>query len=379
MTSRWIEGAGPLGAWLRQHGAELRLSLRMTAAALAAFALAQLFHLAQGYWAVLTAVIVIQSSIGGSLKASVDRFIATLGGAVFGAVVALLLPPHNPVILGLALLVGMAPLALLSALNASFRMAPITAIIVLLGGSTQTAGPVAAALARVTEIGIGCAVGFAVAMLVLPAPAHHLASGIAGRALGHLEELLQALIAGLTTEPDAARIAALHQRMRAACALLEASAKEAERERRIHLVSGPDAEPLGRTVRRLHMDLVIFGRAATRPIPEPMRTRLAPRLQQVSDTIGEFLRGTGAALAARRPPPDFDAVAAALDGYGAAMTELRRERLTRDLSDEEAGRIFALGFGLEQLRRDLDDLRSRAAEFALPAPRRLASAPANAG
>jgi hypothetical protein len=46
------------------------------------------------------------------------------------------------------------------------------------------------------------------------------------------------------------------------------------------------------------------------------------------------------------------------------MTELRREGLTRDLSDEAVGRIFGLAFALEQLLRDLGDLRDRAQELA---------------
>jgi len=358
-------GDGPIGSWLRRHNAELRLSLRMAAAALAAFAVAELLHLAQGYWAVFTAVIVTQSSVGGSLKASADRLLGTFSGALFGAAVAVLIPHQNVFVLGLVLVVAIAPLALLAAVNASFRIAPVTAVIVLLASSSQQSGPVASALARVSEIGIGCLIGLAVALLVLPAPAHGVATKVAGGALDLLAELLAVLIAELTAGSESSRIAALHARVRSATALLEANAGEAERERRMLLASGPDMAPLARTVRRLHMDLVIFGRAATMPIPEPLRSRLAPRLAEIADAIGTFLRGTGAALAERRPPPDFAPVAAALDRYGVAMTELRRERLTRDLSDEEAGRIFALGFGLEQLRRDLGDLGSRATECAL--------------
>jgi uncharacterized membrane protein YccC len=358
------------GAWVRRRSAELRLSVRMTAAGLLAFAFAELFHLSQGYWAVLTAVVVIQSSVGGSLKASLDRFLGTFSGAVFGAVVALLIPHEGVLALASALLVALAPLALLAAVNAGFRIAPVTAIIVLLGTSSQQAGPLDSAIARVVEIGLGCAVGFFVSLLVLPAPAHALATKVAGRALNLLAELLAAQTAGLTAGPDGALIRDLHERVRSAVAVLETSAKEGEHERRLHLAFGPDAEPLARTVRRLHSDLVIIGRAAAAALPEPLRTRLAPRLAGLAEAIGEFLRGTGAALAARRDPPTFETVAAALDGYAATMTELRREHVTRDLSDEEAGRIFALSFGLEQLRRDLGDLCSRAAEFARP-PRRL--------
>jgi uncharacterized membrane protein YccC len=56
--------------WLRDHKAELRLGLRMLAAGLLAFVAAHLLALSQGYWAVFTAVIVMQASVGGALKAT---------------------------------------------------------------------------------------------------------------------------------------------------------------------------------------------------------------------------------------------------------------------------------------------------------------------
>ena len=67
----------------------------------------------------LTAVIVIQASVGGSLKAGVDRLIGTLCGAAFGALVALLVPHTDPVPRGLALIAAVAPLALLAAFTAA--------------------------------------------------------------------------------------------------------------------------------------------------------------------------------------------------------------------------------------------------------------------
>ncbi|MBB6255339.1 putative membrane protein YccC [Nitrospirillum iridis] len=60
---------------------ELRLAFRVTVAGTAALAMARLFNLPQGFWAVITAIMVMQASIGGSLKAAVDRFAGTLSGA----------------------------------------------------------------------------------------------------------------------------------------------------------------------------------------------------------------------------------------------------------------------------------------------------------
>ena len=59
----------------------------MTIGGLLAYVLAELFALPQGYWAVFSAIIVIQASVGGSVKATIDRVIGTIGGAVAGGAV----------------------------------------------------------------------------------------------------------------------------------------------------------------------------------------------------------------------------------------------------------------------------------------------------
>ena len=71
--------------WLARHRLEAGLTLRMSAAGLITFAIGHAFGLAQVFWAVLTAIVVMQSSIGGSLKATVDRIVGTIGGAFWGA------------------------------------------------------------------------------------------------------------------------------------------------------------------------------------------------------------------------------------------------------------------------------------------------------
>ena len=66
---------GRLLAKVRDHGAPLRLCLRVTVAALASFVLAQFLTVPlAGLWAVLTAVVVTQMSVGGSLQGD-DRIL----------------------------------------------------------------------------------------------------------------------------------------------------------------------------------------------------------------------------------------------------------------------------------------------------------------
>jgi uncharacterized membrane protein YccC len=100
---------------LARHRARLRLVLRMMISTTLAYALATALRLPQGYWAVLTAIIVTQNSVGGSLKAAVDRLVGSICGALVGALAAVLLPAHTPTALGLVLVGAVAPLVLLTA------------------------------------------------------------------------------------------------------------------------------------------------------------------------------------------------------------------------------------------------------------------------
>ena len=69
----------------------LALAVRVTVAAIVALVAAQLLGLPLPLWAVLTAMIVTQMSVGRSLKATGDYLVGTVGGAIYGGAVA---DPH---------------------------------------------------------------------------------------------------------------------------------------------------------------------------------------------------------------------------------------------------------------------------------------------
>jgi uncharacterized membrane protein YccC len=77
---------------IRNRAVELRLGCRVTVAALATYSLAELLHLPLVPWAVLTAIIVRQLSVGRTLKVTIDYFVGTLSGAVYSSLVATLIP-----------------------------------------------------------------------------------------------------------------------------------------------------------------------------------------------------------------------------------------------------------------------------------------------
>ena len=125
------------------HRAQLRFCLRVTAAGLLAFAIAQVLTIPlHGLWVVLTAVVVTQMSAGGSLRATVEYIIGTFGGAVYAAITGVLVPHTTPIAQGGVLALTIAPLALAAALNPNFRVGPFSAVLVLLISGQLSEGPI---------------------------------------------------------------------------------------------------------------------------------------------------------------------------------------------------------------------------------------------
>jgi uncharacterized membrane protein YccC len=354
--------------WLRRlprgRDAELRLCLRMTTAAVLSLAVAHLLNLPIALWTVLTAVILTQMSVGRSLKATTDYLMGTLGGAIYAGAVGALVPHHNEMELLAALALAVAPTALVVAINPRYSAATFTAVMVFFGPTITHTGPIASAVERVIEVAVGGIVGLFVSLVVFPARAHDLAIEAAAQMIDLMTRLLPELFAGFKQSMDQTALHAMQNRIGAAFARLDAVVIEARHERMTRLAAEPDQGPLLRTLLRLRHDLVMIGRAAAVPLPEAFRSRLAPRLANIGETAAGYLRTCAGALLARRGPPLAAAVEAALNSYDAEFAAMRSEGLTRDLSDETAERLFALGFALDQLRRNFSDLERCITEFA---------------
>jgi uncharacterized membrane protein YccC len=349
--------------WLTRHRPEARLTLRMSAAGLLSFALARLFALPGDYWAVLTTVIVMQTSVGGSLKAMVDRFFGTIGGAAWGAAVALALPHTDNVTTGIALAVVLVPLAGVVAFRPALRVAPITAIIVLLATSDPHA-ILGMALDRVVEIVLGSVVALAVALLLSPTRAHAMMRLAARETLAAMGEQARNLLTDISASPDAAATLALHDRARTAIDRVATAAEEAQRERRSYLSAAPDPDPVVRTLRRINHDLILVARAVAAPLPENIQRRLAASVSACAATLADTMAAIGDRLASASPPPDLAGLRRVLAAFAGELAALRHAGITRDLPEEAVERIFGLAFALEQIGRHLDELADRVREIA---------------
>ena len=339
-----------------EHRAQLALSLRVTIAAVAGFALSYLLRVPLPLWTVLTAVILTQVTFGRSVKATIDYLAGTVGGAVYAGAVAVLVPHPNDISLAGVLAIAVAPLALMGAVYPNFSTATFTGVLVLLIPGFAHVGPIESAVDRVLEVAVGGVTALGVSLLVFPARAHAFAFEAAARTLDLMARSVPELFSGFVRPHDAAAIGRIQDSIGQLVARTEAIAAEARHERMVFLGAASDQGPLLRTLLRLRHDLVMIARAAVEPLPETLQSRLGPPLARVEETTPNHLRRCGEALAARREPPPLDAAEAAFDDYAEELAAVRRDGLTRGLPVDAVERIFTLGFALDQMRRDLRDL-----------------------
>jgi len=135
-------------------------AIRTTLAAILSLLLARVLRLPEFYWAPISSIVIIQSTID-PLTISWQRFAGTAVGAVLGAALAALFPP-NAIAYGAGILACGVVCALLR-LDGAYRFAAITLSIVVLIAHTRPAWIVG--LHRFVEVSLGIAVGLAVAVL----------------------------------------------------------------------------------------------------------------------------------------------------------------------------------------------------------------------
>jgi uncharacterized membrane protein YgaE (UPF0421/DUF939 family) len=135
-------------------------SVRTTVAAVIALLLARLLKLPESYWAPISAIVIIQSTIP-PRTLGWQRFVGTALGAVLGAALATYFSP-SVLIYGLGILLcGL--LAFLLRVGGAYRFAGITLSIVLLIPHTSPAWIVG--WHRFLQVSLGIAVALAITML----------------------------------------------------------------------------------------------------------------------------------------------------------------------------------------------------------------------
>ena len=147
---------------LRRWQPVLVHSSRTAVAAVASVLAARLFRLPETYWATITTLLITQSSIGTTLAVSGERFIGTVLGAAFGAIMASHFGP-NPLVFGISLFTLGVLTAAVHSNRSAYRFAGVTLAIVLLVPRSEPAWQMA--LYRFSEVCVGLGVALALTVV----------------------------------------------------------------------------------------------------------------------------------------------------------------------------------------------------------------------
>ncbi len=134
-----------LSAPMRSRKAQLGLAVRVTVAVFGALAIATAFNPMLPLWAVPTSLIVTQMSVGRSLNVIRGYMFATVGGAIYGGAIAVLIPHSGEGGLLALLVLAVAPLAQSRSIPRKLSMAV-----------SRCSMPSVSALRAASKFGEGC-------------------------------------------------------------------------------------------------------------------------------------------------------------------------------------------------------------------------------
>lgn len=313
--------------------------MQMATGAMAALYLATWLNLPHPYWSVISAIVVIQASVGGGvLNIARDRAIGTVTGAFAGAIFAFLRPPGMES-MALSIAASTAILAFLGAGHPWLKIAPVTATIVIAGG-TGAEGPASLALDRVMEILVGSGVGVMAILALFPRHARQSFKLQAREAAGEAAALLALISKGDLA--DASEITRRHADLKRRLDALGQAAKN------VIDLPGPQRETadraaLARAFWRVRSDIVILGRGFQ---AEGAGARLDPWSQDAARAV-EQLEALSRGKAAQPMGPIDHSLALSMAVEGDDMA------------------LGAAAIGVAHMHRDLDDLAARFADLKL--------------
>jgi len=146
----------------KDNPSTLEHSARTAIAAVVSLLVARLFRLPEAYWASISTLIVMQSTLGAALPISAQRLAGTALGVIAGGLAAAYFP-GNALVFGIAVFLLGILCAGFRVERSAYRYASVAVAIITLVPRVNKAWIIA--LHRFVEVSIGIAVGLAIAAI----------------------------------------------------------------------------------------------------------------------------------------------------------------------------------------------------------------------
>jgi uncharacterized membrane protein YccC len=354
--------ASPPSFWTRQSPS-LKQGIKTGIAGTITYAIYAGWHLPQGYWAVFTALVVTQVTLGASWKPALYRTIGSTSGALAAMLLFMVLGPGT-VRVGVMLFVLATLFGALTVLHPSFSAAGFTAAIVLLLGRIEGT-PFHTGWLRVLYTLLGSFVAFAVGALIWPVRARE---GLRNKIANIIEgsgalyrAITAAALQGIDNEPQVRELdRQLHDLRRGITQQMDEARSELSFARFNEGEYQTFVEQVDQVRRRLTAmaeDSALYVHAQLQPELIPSLPVLVETTSKSFAALAEAVRNPGRILNA----PELEAAICDLD---ADLAKLREQRITAPLALDRMLPFWALVFNLREVAQDLGQLASTLPQLA---------------
>lgn len=350
---RWLAKRRRLDPIMSRH------ALRTALASVLTLLLVEAFSLPQGYWAVISAILVMQSNLGRSLHSGWSRIQGTFVGAVLG-VLSLMVLGNSFIALGVGVFCTIFFCAYLIGLHESFRIAALTASIVILMGRNVEA-PLLLGVERFVEISLGVGVAMGVSWFVLPFRARQSVRMGLRASMESAAAFLSRLMAqcfGQTAPPalTSAKRDCIRQVMRLGPGLEDAAREPGGLGER-----GQALRALTNAMERLMEDLLAMEHAARELAEETLHLRMQAELASLTTAVEQGLLHAASHVQDREVTtsdmrPTMQALERALYDVERTLEQLRARRIPQKHGLGEVSHFFSLVFCLKEATLELMDI-----------------------
>jgi uncharacterized membrane protein YccC len=342
----------------------IRQAIRTAVAGVLAMYFSKFLGLPEGYWAAISAVIVMQANLGGAIRESWVRVAATAIGATV-AIPFVYFFGGNLIAFGVAVIATIV-LCMFLNLQAGLRVAATTvAIILLIPHAGRSWLP---AIHRFLEVSFGIIVALVVAKFLWPSSAlESLQKGLANAFL----ELNSLLLASLDKYQGKPGVSAeeLHKKCKATRRRNDDLRAESHYELALGLGARKTLAELMEHEDRLRLGLEAVYIAADNPSRDDLYLKFEPEFSELCEGVSVGLqRIAQGLLRGNFTTAEFD-FGASLKTLDSKAEAVRQTRESEQFPLQEIVRFDSLYFGLETLARELAEAQICARDHVAPVPR----------
>jgi uncharacterized membrane protein YccC len=352
-----VEASSPPSSFWARESASLKQGIKTGLAGLITYTIYIGWHMPQGYWAVFTALVVSQVTLGASWKPALYRTIGSTAGAL-AAMLLMMVVGTGTFRVGVVLFLLASLFGVLTVQHPSFSAAGFTAAIVLVLGRIE-GSPFHIGWLRVLYTLLGSFVAFAVGALIWPIHAREILRHKIADILDGAGALYRAVTAAALQGVDnRQQVLELDRELHDLRRGISQQMNEARSELAFSRFNQDAFQQFVAAADQLRRRLTSMAEDSSLYMHAQIEPALVPSLPSVVERTAQAIAAVAEAVRTQGTPLNAAEVENAIRDLNADLAKLRARRMTAPFALDRMLPFWALIFNLRELAQDLKHLES---------------------